>query len=191
MKIRHYEHWTKKPKMITKSISLDEETGEKIKELRAKNPNFNLSGFLRQALNGEANTLGESIAVNKKLLEDKRAQITLIEAEKEKLLADLISTDDLIRQLEIQQEVKKQASEKEKIEEAANKERREKLAIERRKVFNETFNEETGLEATDEIYNKWLICAEQGIYRNIWAFIEQYKQKNKLNGGKNEEVTKD
>ena len=45
-----------------------------------------------------------------------------------------------------------------------------------RKIFFEAFNEETGKEATEQIYNEWKQARELGVCNTIYAFIDKYTQ---------------
>ena len=42
--------------------------------------------------------------------------------------------------------------------------------------FFEAFNEETGKDCTEEIFKEWVEAKEMGVYTNIYAFIEKFKE---------------
>jgi len=146
---------------MSRIIYTDAETEQMLKEIREKNPNFNLSEMVRQSLQEQIQhkTKLDSNVIEKNISDAKRT----IEKGEEDLKFWEGRKMDYAVQLEMQ---------KKEQEESKSKEEKQKVIQEQaKKNITDTFKEEMGREMTEFEFNQYQL---EGT--NIWAFCDRLKE---------------
>jgi len=147
---------------MSKTIYTDFETEEIIKKVRDKEPNFNLSDFVRLALiekSGHKTQLDE-VTINKNILDSKNSLV--------KAQSDISFWESRLQDFLVQQEVNR----REEAERKVIEEKRNALKEQARINIMKIFKEEMGREMSEFEYEEYSKLDKS----NIWAFCDRLKQ---------------
>ena len=154
--------------MTVTTISLKEETTRILNEIRKSDPDFNLSGFLAQALDSYFEKKDVTYSKNSidKEIEFMYSQITSI-----------LQKIELFRNRKIEIEINEETEKQREI--IKGKKQIEDLKYKQR-IIKKTFNQEMNRDMTDEEFNEYNGKLEGNIVENIWEFIGLIKKRPKF-----------
>lgn len=150
------------------SIYADRETLFIIDQLKKKDPNFNLSGFIKEALMGTR-------------IYGTRIDAEAVKTELNRCIAEtkiLSEREEYLKKKLVEAEAQKIVEEQQREELIAKEENRKRIKEQQKKNIKEIFKEEIGRDMTEDEVELYFMELDDNKIKNVWQFCERFKNGN-------------